>query len=1314
MLKKILITILVIALVACATESDKGTLAELETVKVELKDANVEGGLDKAISGYQQFLNQTPESQLTPEAIRRLADLKVEKEFGVLTDSSVIDKPDTSAQTADILNKLSQANDDSQPGPLPGASQAVNFIPEISATIATLAGDNKDASAASQTASNSFVLPDGRSSEDLKSMGAMEAIALYKKLLEKYPNYEQNDQVLYQLSRAYEETGQVDEAMVVMNQMVQRYPNSRYMDEVQFRRGEYFFTRKKFIDAEEAYNSVLKFDVGSIYFERALFKKGWTLYKQEMYEESLVEFFKLLDYKVSIGFDFDDIKDDIERKRIGDTFRVVSLGFSNLGGPDYIHEYFEKHGSKKYEDNVYKELAEFYFSKRRYSDAAATYNHFVDANQFHRKSPYFSMRVIEIYLKGGFPRLVIDAKKRYASTYGKKAEYWNYFEQEKMPEVLGYVKKNLIDLANHYHSLYQNKKFQKDKQQNFEEAIHWYHEFLDSFPQDELAPATNYQLADLYLENKSFQKAAIEYEKSAYNYPVNDKSEKAAYAAVYAYREHLKTAPSATVKEVKREIIRISLRLVDTFPKHEKATIVLGAAVDDLYNMRDFTMAIKIGRRLIKEYPKAEKNILRGAWLVVAHSSFEIKAYHDAELGYLEVLALTPTTDNTREKLYDNLAASIYRQGEEARDAKDYKVAVKHFLRIADVAPNTEIRQAAEYDAAAVLIQIVELAQAEQVLLAFRKNFPANKLQHDVTKKIAYVYKEQGKFKLAGQEYERVAAETDDMDLIREAMLTAAESYEKANDSIDALRVYKVFVQRFPKPLEFALETYYKIAMIYKSMDQMSSYKDTLKYIIKEDANAGAERTDRTRYLAAQSSLVIIEPDFDEFAAIKLVKPFEKSLKKKQLAMKKLVAGYTKLTDYGVADVTAASTYYIAEIYFNFKVSLLESERPANLSSVELEEFNLMVEDQAYPFEEKAIQVHEKNVELLGLNIYSPWIDKSIAKLAKLVPARYAKYEEEQAFLTEYSSFYYGSPRFERDETFSDPIKLLQFFRYSSQNSISNLQNSSSKTDKNSPTDDTGKQNAAENSPLKPESAAQNAPVPAASQPKAANVGKDNQAAPQALTPSKQKDASPTAAPKAPGQAEKAPPANADKNASPMTDSAVPAVAPKAPGQAEKAPPANADKNAPPKTESKAPAVAPTTPGQDDKVKAAVSAEKPAQPAAATVEPAAENVAPTKKSEANHTTDNPKGADIKEDDKGQGIVEKPASDVTNAVTPPATQQAEKPSANSATPADKGAQQKQPESDASGQTEPTVREKEQAPAEKPVQETAPEKGADTKE
>jgi hypothetical protein len=115
--------------------------------------------------------------------------------------------------------------------------------------------------------------------------------------------------------------------------------------------------------------------------------------------------------------------------------------------------------------------------------------------------------------------------------------------------------------------------------------------------------------------------------------------------------------------------------------------------------------------------------------------------------------------------------------------------------------------------------------------------------------------------------------------------------------------------------------------------------------------------------------------------------------------MKTAIDMYSKLVDYEVGDVTAAATFQLAEIYFHFSRALMDSERPDNLSDLELEQYNLVLEEQAYPFEEKAINVHEKNLELLTVGIYNEWIDKSFAKLAVLLPARYAKPEITNTFV---------------------------------------------------------------------------------------------------------------------------------------------------------------------------------------------------------------------------------------------------------------------------------------------------------------------------
>src|SRR6185503_8156556 len=71
-------------LTGCAAHKPRtGTLAELRHVRPDLQDAKVDEGMDQAVQAYRRFLDQTPASAMTPEAMRRLADLQVEKQFGI-------------------------------------------------------------------------------------------------------------------------------------------------------------------------------------------------------------------------------------------------------------------------------------------------------------------------------------------------------------------------------------------------------------------------------------------------------------------------------------------------------------------------------------------------------------------------------------------------------------------------------------------------------------------------------------------------------------------------------------------------------------------------------------------------------------------------------------------------------------------------------------------------------------------------------------------------------------------------------------------------------------------------------------------------------------------------------------------------------------------------------------------------------------------------------------------------------------------------------------------------------------------------------
>src|SRR6266404_3302072 len=85
---------------ACAHHVDQaGTLASLHQVRADTKEVPVDQGLDQAVQSYRDFLKEAPDSKLAPEAMRRLADLKIEKEFGIQGDGKLVELPASQSGT---------------------------------------------------------------------------------------------------------------------------------------------------------------------------------------------------------------------------------------------------------------------------------------------------------------------------------------------------------------------------------------------------------------------------------------------------------------------------------------------------------------------------------------------------------------------------------------------------------------------------------------------------------------------------------------------------------------------------------------------------------------------------------------------------------------------------------------------------------------------------------------------------------------------------------------------------------------------------------------------------------------------------------------------------------------------------------------------------------------------------------------------------------------------------------------------------------------------------------------------------------------
>jgi tetratricopeptide (TPR) repeat protein len=328
-------------------------------------------------------------------------------------------------------------------------------------------------------------------------------------------------------------------------------------------------------------------------------------------------------------------------------------------------------------------------------------------------------------------------------------------------------------------------------------------------------------------------------------------------------------------------------------------------------------------------------------------------------------------------------------------------MAVTHFSRLGTEVPDSKIRKTAEYDAAAALINLQAWDRATGVLEQYRRDYPDSEFADDVSAKLAVTYLEAGRGAEAAQEFERIAvAETSSEDIRREALWKAAELYEQSGSVASEVRVLTTVIERYPNPLAESIEARYRLLQIAEASGNEAERNMRLQELVDVDRSAGAQRSDRTRYLAATASIELAEPVRRKFEVLKLKQPLANSLKIKRAAMEEVIEAYTTSADYGVAEVTTAATFRLGEIYQRFGADLMDSERPSELDEAALEQYEFLLEEQAFPFEEKAIDLYKANTDRTQDGVYDEWVKRSFDKLAGLMPARYAKSERGEDVVT--------------------------------------------------------------------------------------------------------------------------------------------------------------------------------------------------------------------------------------------------------------------------------------------------------------------------
>lgn len=934
-------TLLLVLIVAgCAAPPKQETLGDLGElgdlgIKIDT-ESPIDDGRNKAMDNYWEFMAGAEQESQKVEALRRLADLEMER---------------SEERFQKQMEVLSQGE----------------------------AGASAD--------------PDA-----LRRATYRGAIKLYEDALKVAGDAPISTSLLYQLSKAYEQAAQPEKALEALDRMLVIDPLAANRDEVQFRRGELLFGLQQFKPAELAYTQVLTAGPDSRYFEKAMTKRGWALFKQENYQGALRAFFELADRKLKplVGLVTERKLSRGDEELVDDVFRVTILSFNELGGADAIKTFFEGFGRRDYELRVYRELAEFYLKQNRVRDAAEVYHAFAKVYPMHEQAFEFELEAINAYTAAGFASVLMEEKQAFVQRYRVNGAYWKKYEEREdtvLADLKKALRKNSEDIVRHMHAQAQKTK----TKENYQRAFIWYRQHLKWFEQGQNTQKLNFLYAELLFESGDFEKAAEEFEKTAYQYPRFGKDAEAGYAALLSYAEAEKKAQGKQKAVWSQLAVGSALRFGKTFPADQRSAEVLTKAAQDMFALEKYAQAAVAAREILEISEGATTETRRTAWKIIARAEFEKGDYTRAEVAYKVALSLTDKKDAGRKALEDGLAAAVYKHGEYMRSKGNFEGAIAQFERVEQVSPDSSVVVSAEFDIAASLMQSMQWAMAISKFSDFRNKNPTHPLAERASENLIKAYLETEQYLKAAEELERFSASKSDPELKRDALWQAAELYEKAGAQAKVIETYKRYAGTFPQPLEPAMEARNKLAEQYAKAGQTDDQRYWLKEIIRRDSEAGTASTSRTRYLAATAAFELAKPALQSYQQVKLVRPLKDNLKRKKQKMQEAVDAYTLAADYGIAGVTTASVYWLAEIYNEFGRALMGSERPPGLSEDELEQYDILLEEQAYPFEEKSINIHETNVGRVSEGTYDEWIEKSFGKLKTLNPIRYAKSEKSES-----------------------------------------------------------------------------------------------------------------------------------------------------------------------------------------------------------------------------------------------------------------------------------------------------------------------------
>ncbi len=810
-----------------------------------------------------------------------------------------------------------------------------------------------------------------------------EVLGSYESILARGSFSGRLDELLYQMAKAHALTAQPGESIDRLKQLVGLYPKSPLVPEARFRIAEAAFTNGQFAEAEAGYLALLAGEGGEGLKTKARYMIGWSQFKQgeHAWGRAADSFHAVLDLFLPTAESIQQVPQS-SVETIDDTLRVLALMASRTGGLETLSQWFGSGPVRPWEPLVYDRLADLYAITGKYETSEAVNQAFARRYPQHGSSPGFLAQVVEVWQLAGDGEKVRQARAGYVDAYRTESIFSRLepAEQSRWREFTRWLAdtryREATDLAD-------SGKVEVSLSL-FAEAARYY---------EMLAPrASNagpvWRLAgDARLQAEQRPAALENFRTAAYetgNYP---QAADAGWAAV-ALRRHLAAADTgAGLEELAGEIDHFG----SVFANDARVPAAQADVAARWLEVRNHDQAAHYAGAVLRR-GDANTEQQYAAWLITARVRQAQMEFGLAERAWRQALGLIDTSESDdlprddRDLILKQLATAIYRQGERAAENGKVAQAVAHFRRVGHVLPDAEIAIRGRFDAGNTLLKAAEWQSAVNELQWFRRNYPDHDLARDIGEKLVYAYSQSGQPGRAADELlARASGRADPWP----DKLRAAALYHEAGSTWARDELYREYLATGPVPAR--ADDHIRLQTMRHRLMASAADPDRLRAAIVDAELASDWHSPRTLEWSAASAIGLGNRAAAVFAGIALEHPLAQSLDRKQSALDEARSWFAKAERLGGDSVRSEILYRRAELYRVMARDLIASAVPAELNEMEAMQYQMLLEEEAFPFEEKAMELHAENHRRITAAGYDDWIGKSLEALARLHPGRYAR-----------------------------------------------------------------------------------------------------------------------------------------------------------------------------------------------------------------------------------------------------------------------------------------------------------------------------------